>query len=64
VLGRMTASVTAALRTGRAHVVVGRLLREEGRKTFTATSLYDDGRLVGRAEHTWIVVDPATFRPG
>jgi hypothetical protein len=65
VLGRMTASVTAALRAGRAHVVVGRLLREEGRKTFTATSLYDDdGRLVGRAEHTWIVVDPTTFRSG
>ena len=34
----------------------------DGRKTFTATTLYDaDGRLVGRAEHVWIAVDPAPF---
>lgn len=64
VLGRMTASVSAAPRVGRPHVVVGRLVGEEGRKTFTATALYDeDGRLAGRAEHTWIHIDPATFSP-
>jgi hypothetical protein len=61
VLGRMTASCLSSPRVGRPHVVVGRLLGEEGRKTLTATSLYDDGRLVGRAEHTWIAVDPARF---
>jgi hypothetical protein len=64
VLGRMTASCPASPRVGRPHIVVGRLLREEGRKTFTATSLYDGDHLVGRAEHTWIAVDPSTFPPG
>jgi hypothetical protein len=62
VLGRMTASILSLPRVGYPHVVVGQLLAEEGRKTFTASSLYDAGRLVGRAEHTWIAVDPATFR--
>lgn len=60
VLGRMTAYADAA-RLGRPHVVVGQLLREEGRKTFTATAMYDEGRLVGRAEQTWIQVNPADF---
>jgi hypothetical protein len=62
VLGRMTAAIMSLPRVGQPHIVVGRLLGEEGRKTLTATSLYDDGRLVGRAEHTWITVDPTTFR--
>ncbi|MGI8701045.1 MAG: hypothetical protein ACR2JU_07540 [Nocardioidaceae bacterium] len=61
VLGRMTAS-SEQPRVGRPHVVVGQLVREEGRKTFTATALYDEGRLVGRAEQTWIAVDPASFQ--
>ena len=62
VLGRMTAACVAAVPVGRPYVVVGRFLREEGRKTFTATAAYDlDGRLVGRAEHTWIAVDPGQF---
>lgn len=60
VLGRMTAYAEPA-RVGKPHVIVGQLLREEGRKTFTATSMYDEGRLVGRAEQTWVQVDPATF---
>jgi hypothetical protein len=63
VLGRMTAVVSSPPRVDQPHVVVGRLLGEDGRKTFTATSLFDAGRLVGRAEHTWIAVDPATFDP-
>ncbi len=61
VLGRMTAAISSLPRIGRPHVVVGALLREDGRKTYTATSLYDEGRLVGRAEHTWIAVDPQAF---
>jgi hypothetical protein len=63
VLGRMTARCLALPKIGHPHIVVGELIAEEGRKTFTATSLYDDGRLVGRAEHTWIAVDPTAFNP-
>lgn len=62
VLGRMTATCEGRVRIGRPYVVVGRLVAEQGRKTTTATSLYDEGgRLVARAEHVWIAVDPADF---
>lgn len=62
VLGRMTAQVDAPVAVGEPHVVTGRLLGSEGRKTFTATTVYDaDGRIVGRAEHIWIAVDAETF---
>jgi hypothetical protein len=62
VLGRITANVDAPAEVGERHVVMGRLLGHEGRKTFTATSLYDsDGRVVARAEHVWIAVDPGSF---
>jgi hypothetical protein len=61
VLGRMTAECLALPRVGRPYVVVGALLREDGRKTFTATAVYDADHLVGRAEQVWIVVDPTTF---
>ena len=62
VLGRMTARLAGLPRIGQAHVVVGRRLGGEGRKTFTASALYDaDGAEVGRAEHVWIAVDPAGF---
>lgn len=63
VLGRMTALVEALPAVGEPHVVVGAVLGEEGRKTFTASTLYDhDARVVARAEHVWIAVDPAAFR--
>jgi len=62
VLGRMTARVDALPVVGEQHVVVGRLLRSEGRKSFTASTLYDsDGRVVASAEHVWIAVDPEVF---
>lgn len=62
VLGRITAEVDAPAEIRERHVVMGRLLRQEGRKTFTATTLYDsDRRIVARAEQLWIAVDPATF---
>jgi hypothetical protein len=62
VLGRMTAVVDAGPLVGDRCVVVGRRLRDEGRKTFTASTLYDaDGRVVACAEHVWVAVDPATF---
>ena len=62
VLARMTARVDALPRVGEEHVVVGMALRSEGRKTFTAATLYDaDGRVVARAEHLWVAVNPADF---
>lgn len=63
VLGRMTAYCGQA-RIGRPHVAVGELLGVDGRKTFTATAVYDEGRLVGRGEQTWIAVDPTSFQDG
>jgi hypothetical protein len=62
VLGRITARVDALPVVGEPHVVVGRRTSVEGRKSFTASTLYDsDGRVVASAEHVWIVVDPAAF---
>lgn len=62
VLGRMTARVDALPVVGEQHVVVGHRVGVDGRKTFTASTLYDsDGRVVATAEHVWIAVDPAAF---
>jgi hypothetical protein len=62
VLGQIAAWVDALPVVGEPHVVVGRELSTEGRKTFTASTIYDaDGRIVARARHTWIAVDPAAF---
>jgi hypothetical protein len=62
VLGRITAEVYAPAEAGERHVVMGRRLGEDGRKTFTSTTLYDsDGRAVARAEQVWFAVDPTTF---
>ena len=45
VLGRMTARLDALPVVGEPHVVVGRHLGRDGRKSFTASTLYDaDGR--------------------
>jgi hypothetical protein len=63
VLARMTARLDALPVVGTPHVVMARHLETTGRKTTTATSLYDaDGRLVGTSEQLWIAVDPALFR--
>ena len=62
VLGRMTARVDALPVVGEPHVVVGRRQGVDGRKSFTASTLYDgDGRVVATARHVWIAVDPRTF---
>lgn len=62
VLGRMTARIDALPVIGEDHVVVGTRLSTDGRKTFTAATLYDaDSRVVASAEHIWIAVDPAAF---
>ena len=62
VLGRMTAQLDALPVVGEPHVVVGRGLGHQGRKTFTASTLYDsDGTIVARARQVWIAVDPDAF---
>ena len=62
VLGRMTARSTRSPVVGEPHVVVGRHLGRDGRKSFTASTLYDGaGRIVASARHTWLQVDPAMF---
>ena len=62
VLARMRARVDTLPVLGEPHVVMGEARGQEGRKSFTATTLYDaEGRVVGTAEHLWIEVDPADF---
>ena len=47
VLGTMTTRLDAAPRAGQRHVVMGRVLRQEGRKAWTETALYALGRSDG-----------------
>jgi hypothetical protein len=65
VLGTMTARLEALPEVGARYVVVGRVLRQEGRKAWTETALYaeDGGRPLGRAATVWIAVDPASVAP-
>ena len=57
VLGRFTVAVDARPQPGETCVVVARVISAEGRKAFTASTLYDsDGRVLGRAEATWIAL--------
>ena len=61
VLGRITASVTAEVRAGEEHVVLGWKLGASGRKTFAGTALYGpDSSLIALASAIWISVDPST----
>ena len=60
VLAAMTATVDVLPDPGAEHVVVGELRRREGRKAWTAASLYTpEGGLAVSAEHLWVEVDPA-----
>jgi hypothetical protein len=62
VLGQIAARVDALPVIGETHVVTGAELSRQGRKTFTASTIYDsDGRIVARARHAWLAVDPAAF---
>lgn len=68
VLGRMSVEVlrdpAQPLAAGEHHVVLGRHLRTEGRKTFTVSALYGpSGEPVATAEAVWIAVDPTKVRP-
>lgn len=63
VLGRMTTSIDSLPVIGEQHVVVGERRDVQGRKSFTASTLYDaSGGVVARAEHVWIAVDPKDFQ--
>lgn len=58
VLASMTAVVESPPQAGTAYAVVGTTVRTEGRKTWTASALYDgQGLLVGKAQHLWIAID-------
>lgn len=58
VLGRMAAVVSAPIEVGRRYVVIAWNLAEDGRKSFAATALVDDGgNVVGSARQTWISLD-------
>jgi hypothetical protein len=62
VLGTMTLRIDHLPVTGEHYVLVGEERRRAGRKTFTASSLYDyDGGLRATAEHVWITIDPKDF---
>jgi len=62
VLARMTARLDSLPVIGEEHVVVGMGRGQEGRKTWTSSTMYDaDGRVVASAEHLWVAVDPAVF---
>jgi hypothetical protein len=56
VLAAMAAELVGSPpQAGTAYVVVGRLVRSEGRKTWTVSGMYDAaGGLVARAQHLWI----------
>jgi hypothetical protein len=56
VLAAMTAELVGSPpQAGTAYVVAGRLVRTEGRKTWTVSGMYDEaGALVARAQHLWI----------
>ena len=58
VLGRMALRLDAEPEPGQPHVVQGWIVRRDGRKSFSGTSLRDaDGRLLALAQATWIAVD-------
>lgn len=58
VLGRMTARVASVPSLGEQCLVMGRLLGTEGRKTWTATTVYAaDGSVHAMGRATWIAID-------
>ncbi|WP_278257292.1 hypothetical protein [Nocardioides convexus] len=63
VLGRITVEVRHLPHTSQRYVVVGEQRALDGRKTFTAATLYGAGdEVVATAEHVWIAIDPEEFR--
>jgi hypothetical protein len=74
VLGTMTTQLIRTPRIGVRHMVVGRVLWQEGRKAGTQTALYEADQAersgaveplpLARASAIWIAVDPGSVRPG
>ena len=64
VLGTMTVHLLALPEVGVAHTILAWQRGSQGRKHLSGSALYSpDGRVLARAEATWIAVDPATIRP-
>lgn len=64
VLGTMTVHVLDLPEVDVAHTILAWQRGSQGRKHLSGTALYSPaGRLLARAEATWIAVDPATIRP-
>ena len=62
VLGTIAADVRALPTAGEPHVVLGWHLGTEGRRTSTATALYDAaGAVLAVATAIWIAIDPSLF---
>ncbi len=61
VLGTMTAHVVRPPAPGSTAVVVGTTFEVEGRKSFTASALFDGEEMLAWARHIWIEIDPADF---
>jgi hypothetical protein len=61
VLGTMTATVARIPDPGSTVVAVGTTFEVEGRKSFTASALFDGGEMLAWATHVWIEIDPADF---
>ena len=62
VLGTITVLIERLPTTAERYVVVGKQRGVEGRKTYTASTLYDPvGEIVATAEHVWIAIDPKEF---
>lgn len=62
VLAAITARVDCLPVVGEEHVLVGMCRGRDGRKVRTASTMYDaDGRVVARAQHLWVAVNPAQF---
>lgn len=62
VLGTITARIHELPDTSERYVVVAAARGSEGRKSFTASTIYDpDGTVIATAEHVWIAVDTTTF---
>ncbi|HET6561843.1 MAG TPA: hypothetical protein VFG72_08205 [Marmoricola sp.] len=63
VLASMAARVGSPPQAGASYVVVGTQVRSEGRKTWTASAMFDtDGHVIAQAEQLWIVVDWAVVQ--
>ena len=63
VLGTMTARILTPPVVGQEHVVLSWSRGDDGRKRHAASALFTaDGRLLARADQTWVAIDPPDSR--